>query len=435
MTLVNHQGDLLATLQQLASSDTLKSLVTAMVTAGLADKVTGLAGLDLDLEGASRFDQVVQDLQRNLVRATVRAGVTTAIQGGELDDALVSALRMAAADTLGQVVAEEIGAAYGEAIEDGRSPGEYIAHKVAHAALGCATGAIGSDDCGSGAAGGVAGAVVSEAYKEMTLGDELQSLMESGEDDPEVLQAKFAEWRQRGVDLSKLSAGLLAAAAGGDMDVAIGTGGNAAENNVLPLILVVAKIGLAAYTAYEIAKTGKKAYQLYERIRGDEEIPAEELKQLATELGIELVAGVTISKLNVLKAAGSLLRKARMHNKADEVEHRAAQLQRNQNAPNGRAAWGRTDTLDDHFDRHGADFGARNADDYAQQASNALRTSQAERWPTKIDSDGVIRVYDPKTNTFGAYNPDGTTRTFFKPKRGSAYWDDRRGSPPIEIGQ
>ena len=332
VTLVNHQGDLLATLQQLGSSDTLKSLVTAMVTAGLADKVTGLAGLDLDLEGASRLDQVVQDLQRNLVRATVRAGVTTAIQGGELDDALVSALRMAAADTLGQVVAEEIGAAYGEAIEDGRSPGEYIAHKVAHAALGCATGAIGSDDCGSGAAGGVAGAVVSEAYKGMTLGDELQSLMESGEDDPEVLQAKFAEWRQRGVDLSKLSAGLLAAAAGGDMDVAIGTGGNAAENNVLPLILVVAKIGLAAYTAYEIYETGKKAYQLYERIQGDEEIPAEELKQLATELGIELAVGVTISKLNVLKAAESLLRKARMGTKADEVEHRAAQLQRNQHA-------------------------------------------------------------------------------------------------------
>ena len=166
----------------------------------------------------------------------------------------------------------------------------------------------------------------------MTLGDELQSLMESGEDDPEVLQAKFAEWHQRGVDLSKLSAGLLAAAAGGDKDVAIGTGGNAAENNVLPLILVVAKIGLAAYTAYEIYETGKKAYQLYERIRGDEEIPAEELKQLATELGIELAVGVTISKLNVLKAAESLLRKARMGTKADEVEHRAAQLQRNQHA-------------------------------------------------------------------------------------------------------
>ena len=332
VTLVNNQGDLLATLQQLGSSDTLKSLVTAMVTAGLADKLTGLAGLNLDLEGASRFDQVVQDLQRNLVRATVRAGVTTAIQGGELDDAFLSALRMAAADTLGQVVAEEIGAAYGEAIEDGRSPGEYIAHKVAHAALGCATGAIGSDDCGSGAAGGVAGAVVSEAYKEMTLGDELQSLMESGEDDPEVLQAKFAEWRRRGVDLSKLSAGLLAAAAGGDVDVAIGTGGNVAENNVLPLILVFAKIGLAAYTAYEVYEAGKKAYQLYERIQDNEKIPPEELKQLATGLGIELVAGVTISKLNVLKAAGSLLRKARMHNKADEVEHRATELQRNQHA-------------------------------------------------------------------------------------------------------
>jgi len=30
----------------------------------------------------------------------------------------------------------------------------------------------------------------------------------------------------------------------------------------------------------------------------------------------------------------------------------------------GRQLWGRAGTLDDHFRRHGADFGARNADDY-----------------------------------------------------------------------
>lgn len=74
---------------------------------------------------------------------------------------------------------------------------------------------------------------------------------------------------------------------------------------------------------------------------------------------------------------------------------------------------GRLDTLDDHFARHGADFGATSADDYARQASEFL---QQPGTLTKIDpKTGVIRVYDPATNTFGAYNPTGTTRTFYMP--------------------
>lgn len=60
-------------------------------------------------------------------------------------------------------------------------------------------------------------------------------------------------------------------------------------------------------------------------------------------------------------------------------------------------------------------------------ASDFLQRAQKERLPTKIDKDGVMRAYDPATNTFGAYNPNGTTRTFFKPDRGPKYWDDQPG--------
>jgi pyocin large subunit-like protein len=99
--------------------------------------------------------------------------------------------------------------------------------------------------------------------------------------------------------------------------------------------------------------------------------------------------------------------------------------------------WGRSSTLADHFRRHGADFAARTADDYAEAASNFLRRSQAERLPTKIDAQGVIRVYDPTTNTFGAYNPSGTTRTFYKPNPATHgyptnldYWNAQPGVSP-----
>lgn len=33
------------------------------------------------------------------------------------------------------------------------------------------------------------------------------------------------------------------------------------------------------------------------------------------------------------------------------------------------------------------------------------------------------RVYDPKTNVFGSYNVDGTTKTLFSPKSGQRYFD------------
>jgi RHS repeat-associated protein len=85
-------------------------------------------------------------------------------------------------------------------------------------------------------------------------------------------------------------------------------------------------------------------------------------------------------------------------------------------------SWGNLDSLAEHFGDHGADFGATSSEDYAAQASRFLQESQAEGFPTKIDAEGVIRVYDPETNTFGAYNPDGTTRTFFKPTTRIRYW-------------
>jgi len=66
---------------------------------------------------------------------------------------------------------------------------------------------------------------------------------------------------------------------------------------------------------------------------------------------------------------------------------------------------------------------------YASQASQFLQDSQVDGLPTKIDAEGVIRVYDPDTNTFGAYNPDGTTRTFFQPTSPN-YWAGQPGFEP-----
>jgi len=80
--------------------------------------------------------------------------------------------------------------------------------------------------------------------------------------------------------------------------------------------------------------------------------------------------------------------------------------------------------LEEHFDKHGGEFGRITIEQYLQRAQ-ALRDapvggSIVERIrPT----DGVITRFDRKTGAFGAYNSDGTIRTFFKPDDGERYFN------------
>lgn len=97
-------------------------------------------------------------------------------------------------------------------------------------------------------------------------------------------------------------------------------------------------------------------------------------------------------------------------------------------APPTRQTWGNVTSLRDHFERHGADFKAKDADDYARQAWEFLQRARAEGLPAKTDDDGVIRVFDPKTRAFAAYNRDGTTKTYFKPDSRD-YFERQPGRP------
>lgn len=96
-----------------------------------------------------------------------------------------------------------------------------------------------------------------------------------------------------------------------------------------------------------------------------------------------------------------------------------------------RQTWGHIDTLADHFARHGRDFHARDADDYAAQAAAFLQRAKTNGLPAKRDADGSLRIFDPGTGAFGAYNANGTTRTYFKP--GSPGYFDRQPGTPIDL--
>jgi pyocin large subunit-like protein len=98
---------------------------------------------------------------------------------------------------------------------------------------------------------------------------------------------------------------------------------------------------------------------------------------------------------------------------------------------NARETWGHTDSLADHFARHGSDFHARDAEDYAAQAAAFLQRARTEGLPAKRDSDGSLRIYDPMTGAFGAYNRNGTTRTYFKP--GNPDYFQRQPGTPVDL--
>lgn len=78
----------------------------------------------------------------------------------------------------------------------------------------------------------------------------------------------------------------------------------------------------------------------------------------------------------------------------------------------------------DHFDRHGADFGATNADEYTAMARN-LYVNRANL-ETHVDLRGIVRVYERGTNSFGVFDPRGVIKTFYKPSS-PTYWDRNYG--------
>ncbi len=248
IALINNKGDLGAALETLGSSASLRSLATAMVATGLTAHISDVADIGIDLpQTASLADRVAQDIQRGLIRTTVNAGVSTAIEGGQLDANLIAALRMEAASVIGENAAQEIGTA----VDDGHL--NTAGQLIAHAALGCVVGAAASGDCGSGAAGGVVGETVGLITK-ARLADWLEKRAEdarSGEVSKEQLLQELNEYQDAGVNVARLASGLAVAVAGGDVDTAALTGGNAAQNNALCGGICIGVIAaIIGYTTY-----------------------------------------------------------------------------------------------------------------------------------------------------------------------------------------
>lgn len=115
---------------------------------------------------------------------------------------------------------------------------------IAHAALGCATGAISGGDCVGGAAGGEATALLMlENWTRSTLVQLKTGTLQEAD-----LAADYAAFRSVGINVATLTGGLTALLVGGDVSTGAMTGGNAASNNALPVLLVIVVLALLEAT-------------------------------------------------------------------------------------------------------------------------------------------------------------------------------------------
>jgi hypothetical protein len=78
--------------------------------------------------------------------------------------------------------------------------------------------------------------------------------------------------------------------------------------------------------------------------------------------------------------------------------------------------------LEEHFEKHGAEFGRVTRQDYLHQAQLLRDAPVGGPVLQTVRADGVTTRYDRQTGAFIAFNRNGTIRTFFKPHDGERYY-------------
>ncbi|SPY05111.1 hemagglutinin family protein [Neisseria meningitidis] len=248
VSFINNKGDVGKTLKELGRSSTVKNLVVAAATAGVADKI-----------GASALNNVsdkqwINNLTVNLANAGSAALINTAVNGGSLKDNLEA-----------NILAALVNTAHGEAASKIKQLDQhYIAHKIAHAIAGCAAAAANKGKCQDGAIGAAVGEIVGEALVKNTDFSDMT---------PEQLDLEV----KKITAYAKLAAGTVAGVTGGDVNTAAQTAQNAVENNAVKAVVTAAKV------VYKVARKGLK----------NGKINVRDLKQTLKDEGYNLADNLT----------------------------------------------------------------------------------------------------------------------------------------------
>lgn len=85
--------------------------------------------------------------------------------------------------------------------------------------------------------------------------------------------------------------------------------------------------------------------------------------------------------------------------------------------------------FEEHYRKRAAEFGDIGKQEYLRLAQDLRDAGAGGPILQAVGRDGVISRFDQRKGYLGAYNPDGTIRTFFIPNDGERYfWRQARRS-------
>jgi pyocin large subunit-like protein len=79
-------------------------------------------------------------------------------------------------------------------------------------------------------------------------------------------------------------------------------------------------------------------------------------------------------------------------------------------------------TFDEHYAKHGREFGSISQDEYLRRAQTLRDTPSGGPVLEADKPGGIVTKFDRRTGAFIAYNADRTIRTFFIPNDGERYF-------------
>ncbi len=220
------------TLKVITSDQGLKNLAISMVTAGAIDALGGKLELFKEIDGVTNAASLGNQAIQAVANSVVTAGVSVTINGGNSDDykkAFTQSLATNAINTIGQNLTNKIS----------KSTSLNEASKyIAHAAMGCLTQGLAAklsdadfkDACPSGAAGAVIAQVAVDLLESRATEAGGQILNAPDKITPTNVGSTLGYLGANGVDLSKFLAGIIAFAAGGDVNAAASGAGMTAQS-------------------------------------------------------------------------------------------------------------------------------------------------------------------------------------------------------------
>ncbi|WP_367111686.1 DUF637 domain-containing protein [uncultured Psychrobacter sp.] len=261
ITLINNKGDISKTLKDMASSDTVRNMTTAALTAGV--------GAQLGL-GSAATDTFGQKLANGVGTGVTQAVVDATINGMSFEEALKNSLRSSLVDVFAAQTFSSLVKGF-----DSNDFADNLAHKLVAAGVGCVSASAKSQSCDAGAIGAAVGEMIGDY-----LVDNPFDLT-----DDEIVKI---------TDIAKLSAGTVALLTNVDVNVAANTAGTAVKNNsVFKLVSSGGKILVKTLDKLDdLRKAGKK-------------ITADDIKTSFREQGADELLGIADDLLTVFNSSSS----------------------------------------------------------------------------------------------------------------------------------